>query len=609
MAGFRETIHLLIDIDGSGATTSVGRLKTELSNTDGAFNKMRVGAAGAFDMVKQHAAAAGIAAATAIAAFAVKAVGEFQNVALGAGHLRDALGLTAEEASRLQEVAGDLEIPLGAIEKTIGRMNREAANAPEKFDEIGAAIVRNQDGTINVNETFLATIDALNKIPDASRRAAAAQDIFGRSWQDISELVATGADGVRAALASVEDAKIIDDAEIEKARRLRDAMDQLKGVVESATLVIGEGLVDALADVEDVVRDLQGPFDALTTVMREVGDLPFGDQLLAIATPAGVLRDQLDRLTTATDFLGITTEEVDATFVENAASAEYLGGKLDETGLSTDELAESTAAADEAARLAAEAMDALAAAAQRTKDRARELDQAWSDLKAEVDDDQAFIDLQDTFANLETAFLDSYGAAEQGATDAEQRARDYDSAVNTAKQSVIEFGQEVLGLPPTHVSTLLARIDEGKFAEVENRLAILARNRTMNISIQATGGIGYGALTGAGSNYATGGRVGAAGGVGGEAGLEDVEINGQHALIAQPTLLPPGAFVTPLGSGGAAGGSSVSGAAGGGSPIVVNVTAPYGVNADDWARQVAEGLERHLRTTGGGSLRRKLGAA
>jgi hypothetical protein len=170
--------------------------------------------------------------------------------------LRDSLGLTAEEASRLQEVAADLGISTQALEANIGRMNRTAETSPEKFDAIGAAIKRNRDGTVNVNETFLSTIDALNRIPDATTRAARAQEIFGRSWMDVAELVGLGADGVREAMASVEDAKIIDDDEIAKARRFRDALDGLKGVAESLSIEVGETLVPVLTEAAETLTRL-----------------------------------------------------------------------------------------------------------------------------------------------------------------------------------------------------------------------------------------------------------------------------------------------------------------------------------------------------------------
>src|SRR5215216_6334569 len=226
---FSERINLIIDVATGNATGPLTKLRADLADADGAFAKTKVASTALWDGIKANAAPIMLAAGAAIAGFAVKAVGDFQDTALGAGHLRDSLGITAEEASRLQEVAGDLGIGVGTLQKAMGLMSRAAENAPEKFDALGAAIARNRDGSVNITETFLNVIDALKNIRDPAERAARAQEILGRSWQGAAELISLGADGVREAMASVEDAKIIDDKEIAKARRFRDDLDQLKG--------------------------------------------------------------------------------------------------------------------------------------------------------------------------------------------------------------------------------------------------------------------------------------------------------------------------------------------------------------------------------------------
>jgi hypothetical protein len=260
---FSEKIRVVIDVVADNASKSLKNFRTEVGNAETSMGKLKAGGASAMAGLQAAAGGLAIAGGAALVTFGAKAVSEFQEVAIGAGQLRDSLGLTAEEASRLQEVAADLGISTQALEANIGRMNRTAETSPEKFDAIGAAIKRNRDGTVNVNETFLNTIDALNKIPDATTRAARAQEIFGRSWMDVAELVGLGAEGVREAMASVEDAKIIDDDEIAKARRFRDALDGLKGVAESLSIEVGETLVPVLTEAAETLTRLSKLSSAL----------------------------------------------------------------------------------------------------------------------------------------------------------------------------------------------------------------------------------------------------------------------------------------------------------------------------------------------------------
>ncbi len=285
-------ISVIVDFVVDKATSSAKGFKQSINDAEGAVGKFKAGAKSSFDTIKAHAGQMAIAAGAAFVTMGAKAVGAFQDTALEAGHMRDALGLSAEEASRLAEVAGDIDVDVGALEKTIGRMNREAENTPSRFDEIGAAIVRNKDGTVNVNETFLATVDALNKMPDATKRAAAAQEIFGRSWMDISELVGMGAEDIRTALAEVSDAKIIDEGEIAKARATRAALDSLKDSVEDVALELGESLTPAVAVAAEM---LAGVAPVAGKMAKFVGDsfVKIADQAYALGQTLADMADAL----------------------------------------------------------------------------------------------------------------------------------------------------------------------------------------------------------------------------------------------------------------------------------------------------------------------------
>jgi hypothetical protein len=271
---FRERFELLIDVVTGQSTSNIGKLRNEFAQADGAMAKTKVAAGGVFDLLKANAVPIAAAAGVAVVAFATKAVSSCQDTARGAGQLRDSLGVTAEEASRLQEVAGDLGVGVGVLEKSMGRMNREAAGSPEKFDNIGAAIARNKDGTINVTQTFLNVVDALNRMPDASKRAQAAQEIFGRSWMDIAEMIQMGAAGLSRELSQVEVGKIIDDSEIDRARAFRDQLDDLKGIMESAVLTIGGALVPVLTDLAETVEKVTDVAGPLVSAFETITNLP-----------------------------------------------------------------------------------------------------------------------------------------------------------------------------------------------------------------------------------------------------------------------------------------------------------------------------------------------
>src|SRR4029453_3741913 len=83
-----------------------------------------------------------------------------------------------------------------------------------------------------------------------------------------------GADSVTASLADVADAKIIDDAEIARARKFRDTMDNLHDVVEEVSIVVGEELVPAPSNAGDQLIALIGPAKSVYDGFSKFTNLP-----------------------------------------------------------------------------------------------------------------------------------------------------------------------------------------------------------------------------------------------------------------------------------------------------------------------------------------------
>ena len=259
-------ISVLIDVAVDNANRSLKSFRQSIADADGAAGKFKAGISGAFSAVQANAGNLAMAGAAALIGFGTKAVGAFQETALEAGKLRDSLGLTAEQASKFMEVAGDLGIEVGTFEASIGKMNQTAARSPQLFDDIGASLVKNADGTDNVEQNFLNVIDALNAMPSANARADAAQRIFGKNWREISEMIGRGSGELKRNLEQVGDAKIINDDEVDKARKFRDVMDELSDVGEELMLSVGEPLVAALTDVAEAAGTVADVATAVTNV-------------------------------------------------------------------------------------------------------------------------------------------------------------------------------------------------------------------------------------------------------------------------------------------------------------------------------------------------------
>jgi len=262
------------------AETAFGRFRREVNESQGAMGKFRTISGSAFDYVKANAVGFAASAGAAIAAFAVKSVKDFQDLALGAGKFADATGLAVEDASRFIEVAGDIGVEAGTIEKAFNFMNKTLGNSPELFRRLGVDIAYASNGATDINDTFLNVVRRLNEIDDPAKRAATATQLLGRGWAELSELITMGSDELAASLASVADSKVIDEEEVRKAREFRAAVDELTDRFEGFANQLGEKVVPALTEVLKFVDLISGgdiSGGALTRIAERFDDDDFVD--------------------------------------------------------------------------------------------------------------------------------------------------------------------------------------------------------------------------------------------------------------------------------------------------------------------------------------------
>jgi hypothetical protein len=178
------------------------------------------------------------------------------------------------------EVSGDVDVAATVVEKAFIKMNIAAATGEGKFNKFGIEVAKFQDGTYDPSGTFLNVIDALDKIRDPADKARVGTELLGKGWKDMTELITLGGPGLARALASVSDAKIIDQEDVEAARKLRDAIDTLKDRFGDFALILGNALLPKLAAfvefANDFISNVAGPiktgFGLISDAARIVAD-------------------------------------------------------------------------------------------------------------------------------------------------------------------------------------------------------------------------------------------------------------------------------------------------------------------------------------------------
>jgi hypothetical protein len=413
------------------ASNAFSNFRTKISEADGTMGKLKAGFGAAADTIKANAGALASAAGAAIAGFAIKAIGDFQDLALEVAKFSDVTTVAAEQSSRWIEVAGDLGIEATSVQDSINKMNKSLSASRDEYDKLGVEIARTKDGTIDANETFIRTVDAIGKIKDPAERARVATQLLGKSWTQVSELVEMGAGSLRQALNSVAEAKVIDEAEIQKAKEFRAAQDRLKDAFESVALTIGSELVPMITKLLESVA----PIAEKAGFFSRAWKAGFG----AMTGNVDLLRDGL---TGGSDSLDASINDVTASFWNQQArmyQTRYEALKL------TDQFDSLTVAYDE--------------------------------LKGSISDREMYRQLQD---DLEKAGEAALTAFKEKTPEALRAAED---ALDRARLSAADYIMELENIPEERKTEIIAGLDQANLAEIERQLAYLARPRVAGVIV------------------------------------------------------------------------------------------------------------------------------
>jgi hypothetical protein len=262
-------IPIITSLEDTGiknAKAAFGDFKTAVGQAEGGLGKFKAGSKVALDAVAANAATFAVAAGTAVGKFVLDGAAAFQELAISAGKFADATGLSVEDASRYIEAAGDIGIPIRDVETAIGRLNKEIGLNPDKVRDLGIDLVYLRDGSLDVNKTFLNTIDRIKKIKDPAEKASVASQLLGKSWQNMAELIEMGADDLNESLKGVSEQKVISEEELQMARDYRAAMDGLGDSIGDLQVKSGQRLIPLatmLANGATKVLAFDAAFDEL----------------------------------------------------------------------------------------------------------------------------------------------------------------------------------------------------------------------------------------------------------------------------------------------------------------------------------------------------------
>ena len=480
MTTFTDKLKVIVDFDTTPAQSSLGGLERSVAGVDTATGNMKTAGVNALGFIKANAIGFASAAGAAIAGFAVTAVGDFQKLALEAGDLAVTLGMTPEDASRIIEVAGDIGVGVDDLRTTIQKMNKEAENSPGKFDNIGASIVRNKDGVLDVKETFLNVVEALNNIPDAGTRAAAGAEIFGKGWDQIAVLIAEDKDSIVEAMKEVSDQDVISEDEYQKAKDLRDAIDEVKDKFKQLKLAAGEALAPVVTTAASFLGPIAEGIELMAKANTDKHSAGNDDKGVGFFSgPAEIWDETIDQWHA---FTGGFREDIDTKIVPGL-------GEMKE---------KSKDASDSMTFGWGTIKDAVGDFSEKVQQSITDVDgfrTHGDEMLAALSNEGKWLSVQDAFDGFKAKALEAFDRSGKSA-------QEFETAQRNARQANIDLQTQVGayitdtlgGIPDEKMTSILALIDEGKIKEAEWALARLTAARTVQIypvlhAVTAPGGM------------------------------------------------------------------------------------------------------------------------
>jgi hypothetical protein len=464
---FSDKLTVVIDFVTGPAQSGLGKMRSEVKKAEGAFGKMKAAGNVAFDSVKANAAEFALAAGSALVAFGVKSVSAFQDTALAAGKFSDATGLAVDEASRFIEVAGDIGVEAGTVESALGKMNKTLGASPQLFTDLGVEIAKTNTGATDVNGTFLNVVDRLNAIEDPAERARVASQLLGKGWQGMAELIGQGSAELKASLAGVADAQVIDEDELAKAREFRERMDELNDRLQAVKMTVGESLVPALSDAAETIGTVTDALQAASSAAEDLTGTDLAGWAQKLTSPVDVATSSMDLFT---DAIGSNVSATDGL----SYAWDYFTGNLED---GTTTIGYGTEAAAEMARIYGErvtpAVDKATTHFDDLEGATARLNDTYAILKGTLNEGDALDRAAEATWNFRS---------ETERTEAE--VRDYIRALADTVVALTE-------MPDEQKTNLLLKLEQGDLAAVEAALARYREGVNVPVRFQGQGSVGF----------------------------------------------------------------------------------------------------------------------
>lgn len=214
------------------------------------------------------AAGAAIGAVAAATAAAAKALWDCANAA---GNWADSMltmsaqtGVAVETLQKWDYAARFIDVDSETMAKALAKVTAAQGNAIKNGNDyvtmLDGQVIALKDANgeyKSSEEVFYSMIDALGQIGDATMQDAAAQDLFGKSFQELKPLIAAGSEGLNALGKEAEDAGLILSGDaVSSLGAFDDEMERFSATISTAGKQLALSFLPATQQVAESLTDL-----------------------------------------------------------------------------------------------------------------------------------------------------------------------------------------------------------------------------------------------------------------------------------------------------------------------------------------------------------------
>lgn len=148
------------------------------------------------------------------------------------------------------------------ISVALANTKNGVANASKNFDALGVSL-KNADGSMKDSETvLLEVIDKLSSLEDETERSKLANDIFGKSYQELQPLLNSGAKGIHDLMQEAEDyGMVMGDDAVKASADYQDSLTKLKGTITGVKARLVQQFLPSIKMIIDGFSDMASGVD------------------------------------------------------------------------------------------------------------------------------------------------------------------------------------------------------------------------------------------------------------------------------------------------------------------------------------------------------------